>query len=219
MLLTGQNNVEFERVKPGAHIGRCYIIADLGTQKGSWQGQEKLQRKVTFVWELPTQKMEDGRPFVVSETYTASIGDKAKLKTVLEAWRGSNFTEKEQTGGFDPSVFLGRPAFLSIVEGVSEKTGKKYSNINSIMQLPEGVTAPAPVNGPVYFSLDNFNETSFNDLPEWIQKKIKESPEYQAVTNPNYQPAPVGVPGVDYPTIQDDGFSQFACEEVDAIPF
>lgn len=204
MLLTGKSEVEFERVKPGSHIGRCYLIADLGTQKGTYKGAPTLKRKVVFIWELPSQKMEDGRPFVVSETYTASIHDNAKLKVVLEAWGGRKFTTEDQENGFDPSVYLGTPAFLSIVDGKSEQTGKTYTNINAIMQLPEGTKAPKPVNAPVYFSLDEYNQAAFDSLPEWIQKKIKESPEYQAVTNPDFQPAPAGIPGVDYPTTEDD---------------
>lgn len=189
MLLTANSSKEFEKTPEGTHIARCFLIADLGTQEGSYEGKPTFNRKIIFCWETPTKLMEDGRPFSVSKEFTASIGDKAKLKTVLESWKGSPFTPEEKYG-FSPAYFLSRPCFINVQHKTSMK-GKTYADITSVMQMPEGISAPSIVNAPVYFSLDEYDQASFELLPEWIQKKVKESPEYQAISNaPDMSDAP-----------------------------
>ena len=43
---------DFKRVPPGAYIGRCYSLIDLGTQLSSGQYGEKMQHKIRIAWEL-----------------------------------------------------------------------------------------------------------------------------------------------------------------------
>ena len=57
--------------------------------------------------------MEDGRPFAVSKTYTASLFEAAALRKDLESWRGKSFTE-EELGGFDISKLLGCTARIEV---------------------------------------------------------------------------------------------------------
>lgn len=204
MLLKAGNDQEFEKAPIGTHIARCYLIADLGTQEIQTRGGTKRLRKIRFVWELPTKLMEDGRPFSVGETYTASLYSQSTLRPILEAWRGAPFTPEEEENGFDPGYFLMRPCFLNVTHGKSEKTGKVYANVTTVMQLPDGIDAPPVVNPPVYFSLDSFSQQDFDLLPEWIQETIKKSPEYQALMSPDSLPKKEGVPGVDYPTTEED---------------
>ncbi len=37
---------DFKRVPPGAYIGRCFSLIDLGTQLSSGQYGEKIQHKI-----------------------------------------------------------------------------------------------------------------------------------------------------------------------------
>ena len=43
---------DFKRVPPGAYIGRCFSLIDLGTQTTNGQFGEKRQHKIRIAWEL-----------------------------------------------------------------------------------------------------------------------------------------------------------------------
>ena len=166
----------------GTHVAVCYRVIDIGTQKVEWQGQTKFQRKIMLSWELTDEKMEDGQPFSVHQRYTLSSHEKALLRHHLEAWRGQAFTDAEfgPEGTFDIKNLLGKACLLGLVHQVKE--GKTYANIASIMKLPKGQKAPAPINAPVYFSLDEFEPRVFDALSEGLRKIIALSPEYAEAT-------------------------------------
>lgn len=180
MLLTAKGSgADFEKIPPATHVATCYAIADVGTQKVNFQGDIKFKRKLIFIWETPNARMEDGRPFAVSKMYTASLYPGSNLRADLESWRGAPFAPEEEEG-FDPVHFLMKPCFVGVVH--ETKNGKTYANVSSVLALPAGVPAPAAcINPPVYFSLDSYNQQSFDALPNWIKEKIKASPEYRAL--------------------------------------
>src|SRR5262245_56409373 len=57
---------DFERAPEGTHLATCYMLADIGTQATTYQGQEKHQKKIIIGWELPHEPMSDGRPFAIT---------------------------------------------------------------------------------------------------------------------------------------------------------
>lgn len=171
---------EFELCPAGTHTARCYMVADLGRQKVTWQGQDKIQHKVLIGFELPEEAMSDGRPFAVSGKYTLSLSEKAALRGLLESWRGVPFSQ-EEANGFDITKLLSAPCMLTIVHN---KSGDKtYANIASIAKLHKSVTCPAQVNPSIEFSFENFSEEKLSKLPEWVQKMVKQSLDY-----PNGEP-------------------------------
>jgi len=166
---------DFEIAPAGTHTARCYMVVDLGNQKTTYQGQDKVQHKVLIGFELPGELMSDGRPFAVSARYTLSLSEKANLRSVLESWRGRGFTE-EECNGFDITKLLGQPCMLTVVHN---KSGEKtYANISSIAKLHKDITCPAQVNNSVEFSFEDFDEDKLSALPEWIQKIIRQSLDY-----------------------------------------
>lgn len=183
----------FELCPEGTHQARCYIIADLGTQADTYDGENRLIQKIFIVWEL-AELMKDGRPFSISKKYTNSFGVKANIRKDLEAWRGRPFTEQE-IQGFNLKNALGQSCFINI-SNQRTKTGKDFSKIMSIMSLPKGVPPLAPVNDMVYLDLDDYDPHAFQALPEWIQKMVRQSPEYQALSFAND----------DVPPMVDDGY-------------
>lgn len=170
---------EFASAPAGAHVARCYRIVDLGTQEKVWQGNVKKVKQVMISWELPDALIPDGKlagqPFSVSERFTASLSEKSRLRAVLESWRGRKFTA-EELEGFDLQNILGKPCFINLVQ--AEKGGKTYSNIASIMPLPNGMPAKGQVNDSFMFSLGNFDIDVFSKLSPRLQETIKKSPEY-----------------------------------------
>lgn len=184
MYMPERNDAEFENPPEGSHLAVCYRVIDLGTQQQEWKGQTKHYRKVLLSWELPDEKMEDGRPFAISQRYTYSSSEKARLRKDLESWRGQRFKESDfGPGGFDIKNILEKGCYLSIVH--NDTNDRIYANINAIMKLPKGVEVPALSNDTVYFSLDpeRFNKAILDNLSDNLQSTIKASPEYHELMN------------------------------------
>jgi hypothetical protein len=77
MKLTDNGGKEFEQPPIGNHVARCIGMIDLGTQQGDYQGKTTHARKIVLRWELPNELISEGewagKPFVVSQFYTASF--------------------------------------------------------------------------------------------------------------------------------------------------
>ena len=184
---TGGGN--FKRVPPGAYIGRCYSLVDLGTQLTTGQYGEKLQHKLRLGFELfgedeqgePLTIDVDGKemPLTITKGYTVSLHEKAGLRRDLTAWRGRDFTE-EEAKAFDVSKLLGAYAMVNVT--TSETNGKTYSNIAGLTPIPGALknAKPAPMHNNVIFNLDNPDMDVFATFHEKLQEAIKKSPEWAA---------------------------------------
>jgi hypothetical protein len=175
--VTDDGGGDFKDVEPGTHPARCVRIIDLGTQHGEYEGKATVRKQILISWELPTELMDDGRPFMVSKFYTASLGEKANLRKDLEAWRGRAFTDEERAG-FDVKSILGVASMLSVV---AKPTGKGVK-VGSVMKLPKGMELPPATNPLVSFDIDDWSEVVFVGLSDGIKKIIMASDEYKART-------------------------------------
>lgn len=181
LVIKANESTSYDPAPAGAHVARCYRILDLGTQKTTFKGDEKFVHQIMLTWELPTALMSEGsnagKPFSISQRFTASLGEKSKLRKILENWRGKKFSPQELEG-FDLQNILGKPCMLNIVH--AENGGKTYANIEAVMQLPAGMVVPAQVNPSVFFSLSTFDQSIYDTLPKRLQETIALSPEYQS---------------------------------------
>ncbi len=190
MSLTASDNgnAEFAITPAGQYIGRCYKIIDLGTQTTSGQYGVKDQHKVMISWELLDEaKMEDGRPFSVTQWYTVSLHEKSKMRADLESWRGRKFTE-EELKGFDLNNVLGAYCMIQVVH---DETGK-YANVQTIMAYKGN--KPEPVNPNVVFDIDEPDMDVFNKLSENMQAKIVSTPEWKSNHQSPAEPAKAAAP-------------------------
>jgi hypothetical protein len=178
----------------GTHLTICYAIIDLGTQAGTYKGKPKKAHKILFGFETPNQKYvfdekEGPQPFGLWSRFTASLSERAKLRGILESWRGRKFTD-EEVKGFDPKILLGKAALSTVIH----KDG--YANIQGMVKLPKEMgEAPKPINELVYLTLEKgkFDEKVFRDLGPGLRDTIAESPEFKAL-------------GIDYkPGEEEDG--------------
>lgn len=165
-------------IEPGTYPAVCVSIIDIGEHYN--EKFDNTARKVVFQWEIPTEKvMVDGeeKPRIISETYTASIGEKATLRKTLESWRGRPFTP-EELKCFDLENVLGAPCLITILHQESSK-GNTFAKISAVTRLPKGYTAEAAETPYTLFSLEDADALAKMDtLPEWIQNRIKESVTY-----------------------------------------
>ena len=170
----------FEPVKEGTHIGVCSGVIDLGHHLN--KTYNKVQQQVLLMWELVDETITiDGKEVnrTISETYTNTLSESGNLRPALEAWRGKKFTD-EELAGFDLSKLLGVATQLAVVH--NSRDGRTYANIAGLMALPKGYPTPIlPKEQLLLFDIDS--ETVLDDLlklPEWVQKKVKESEEFKA---------------------------------------
>lgn len=190
----------FKKVPPGAYIGRCFSLVDLGTQTSVGQFGEKSQHKIRISWELfgedeqgqPLTIDVDGKqmPLTISKSYTMSLHEKAGLRKDLAAWRGRDFT-KEEAAGFDVAKLLGAYCMVNVT--TSENNGKTYTNVAGLTPLPGALknAKPAPVYEHVVFDLDAPDMQVFNGFHDKLQEAIKSSPEWKNHAAVMEQPQPV----------------------------
>jgi len=190
MALTISESAKMERKLPeaGATVGVLYSLVDLGHQKTNWDNQEKWSPKVRLTFELPDQldefEVEEkgkvtkvSKPMVVSIEQTRSLGEKASLRKLLEQWRGQTFTSKELQA-FSLKNLLGKPAMLTLIHKTSQQ-GRQYCAIAGASKLPKGMKAPATTtNDQLYYEIEDGEAGQFNEMPDWLQEKIRASKEF-----------------------------------------
>ncbi len=167
---------EFEQCPAGTHVAVCTGLIDLGTRHEEYQGKPVSRNQVVIRWETPDELMEDGQPFIVSSFYTNSLSEKSKMKPMLEAWRGKQFTE-EELAGFDLQNILGAPCMLNVTHN-----DKGKARVSAVMALPKGTPKPKPAGKCVAFWIEEWDQAAFDELPEGFRKFIMQSDEYKART-------------------------------------
>lgn len=195
---------DFEIAPEGVFLARCYKMVDVGTQTETGQFGTKENRKIYLYWELlqtadgDEVKMENGdQPFSIFNSYKLSMHPKANLRKHLDAWRGKKFTE-EEASDFDVTKLLDKFCLLQITHSTSKDGQKTYANIDAIMSTKK--TAPG-VNEISSFNIENPDMDVFNALPEWLQAKIEDAPEWDDTDNTADAPA---APAVKKEDVQED---------------
>jgi hypothetical protein len=179
-LTVSESGNSFELCPEGTHPARCYRLIDLGSQETEWQGLKKQSRKILIQFEvLGDERMSDGRPFQLSKRVTASLGEAAALRKMLESWRGKAFSADELRA-FDLTKLLGSYALVNVVR--AEKNGRTYANLAGIMPLPKGMPRPDGINELAQFDLAMPDWEVFEGLSDNLRAVIAGSPEYVAAS-------------------------------------
>ncbi len=180
----GGSSTPREPIPAGAHAARCYSIIDLGTSEQVISGKQKVVRKIRITFELPTERRvfnEDKKeqPCVTSKEFTLSLADKSNLRAFLRSWRGKDFTEQE-AAAFDVAKLIGAPCLLNIIH-VAGKTNpsKMYDEISSVSPLPKGMVCPPQENPSFEFSVSEWNQKAFEEMPQFLREKIMASFEFR----------------------------------------
>jgi len=159
------NFPKFELPEAGTTRAVCCAVWDLGLQKKSFNGEEKIQHKIIIAWELdekinaPESEFH-GQPYMLSKEYTLSLSEKANLRKDLESWRGKSYGPEEAQAGFDVEKLYGINCFLGVSHQPSKKDPARiYANVTAILPLPKGMQKITPVR-------------LFGDAPpKWVQER------------------------------------------------
>lgn len=173
---------KYELIPSGTHLAILVTIADLGMQSHVWNGEEKLRSRLYFTWELPNETREfDGvsKPMVIGSEFTNSMAEKAKLRPIIEGMLGTKLRDDEASN-FDLDSYkelLGKPCLVTVVH--NESKGKTYANVTTTSPIMKGMVVPKQFNQSVVYEIESGSELDFQQLPEFIQKKIQNAGKYQ----------------------------------------
>ena len=202
-MIISENATTYTPCPPGSYLARCVRLIDCGTQQSDYQGEVKTAHKIAVSFEVldDEARMTDGRNFMLSKRYTASLHEKSALRKDLASWRGRDFTPDE-LNGFDLVNVLGKLAFISVVE-VNKPDGKTYTNLASLMKPPKGMTAPdgAATEPLLHWDMEAAQPdwTAFDALHERLQNQIAESPEFKKLKRPTDDGTPADTDSDDIP--------------------
>lgn len=167
----------------------CCGVVDMGTQPSQ---QFKPRREVAIMFETVDQTRSEGdyagQPFRLRITCTRTMAPKGGLVKWIEQWRGKAFTDAEHEAhkheGYDLGKMIGAQAVGNLVQNA-----KGYTNITTLAKAPKGTPKVEPTVR-WYLDLDEYDPHDWSQLPEYLQKKIAESPEYKEAAKPKRPATP-----------------------------
>ena len=177
MKITGTSGrAERRSISEGTHIGTVVQVLDLGEQVNIFAEEDnpnKTQRKVYVTYEVPDEKLDDGRPLVIGQELTASLSPKSRLRPAIESLLGRTLVEADLADATQTlKSILGRSAFIE-VEHVTTRKGTTFAKIKNVMKLSRGVNVDSPFNDLIFLDLDDANANEIiQGLPNFIQAKI-----------------------------------------------
>ena len=157
---------DFELAPAGSVGARAFSIVDIGMQ----DSQYGLKHQIIITWELPSELMADGRPFVISQFFNLSLSEKANLCHCIEGIFGKKMPDEAKMG-FDFQSLIDRPCLLNIVHK-PKKDGSTKAEIAGYAPPAKGMTIPALQSEAVFFDLDEPDWALVDEMPEWISKRI-----------------------------------------------
>lgn len=183
-IIAENNGGNFPIMEAGNYLARCYQMVQIGTVEEEYKGQKKSVPKAILGFEFPTElnvfTPEKGeQPYALSKEFTLFMNDKANLRKFLESWRGKGFSE-EEAKKFDISVLIGKPCMINVIHK-ENSSGNMRAIIQSVAPLTKGVTCPPQINPTILLSYDNFDNSVFEALPNFIKEKMEKTPEYKKI--------------------------------------
>ena len=174
---------EYRRAPEGTHVARCVQLIDIGNQKTEYDGRARVQAKVIVGWELPNE-LDDGvpdgenarppEPFLVWCRYTRSLDSRARLRAMLESWRGEDFSSGDLQE-FNLVNILEKPCMVTIKHNkVGDKT---YANVTAVTSMVKGIECPPQSHETIVFDIDSWDQQVFEALGKGTQATIMKSEE------------------------------------------
>ena len=157
----------------GTYMARVVGLVDLDLQPGfEYQGEMiEPQYKVTFTYELGASRNKEDRPHWVSEDFKVSDHERSNMYARLKALDPSGrLTDK----GADLSKLIGAVCMVEVTANA-----KGWAKITNVSGLPAGMEVAPLENDPVLFDWDEPDMFMFKRMPEFVQKKLKSSLNFQ----------------------------------------
>lgn len=173
-IMVKNNGGDFARPDSGMHQAVCTNVYGPFREEYEYQGNTISASKVVIMFELD-QIIKDGefkgKRFTVSQTFTASLSEKSKLRPFLESWRGKAFT-LEELEGFDLERLIGVNCTLNLIEK-EKRGGGKTVTIQAVMPKMKDAEKMIP-------------ELPRDHCPKWIKDKLEAAGGTTPTTPPDH---------------------------------
>jgi len=163
----------------------CVDEIDLGMVENKKFGGSR--HMVRLVWQIDEEVDNDtaakfrtlkaGSRYLITQDYTASLDEKAKLRKHLQSWRGRAFTPVELFS-FDLETIVGAPCLINIVNTRGSRGDMVWANVEAVMKLPKGTEA-LQVNGYVRVKDRKVTELKEPELVSQPRTRQEKPPEEQ----------------------------------------
>jgi hypothetical protein len=127
----------------GIHPAVCVDLIELGLVETEWLGQRRLVNKLRLAFESE-QRNEEGKNYIISKTFTASLHPKSKLADFMGKWRGRPVVPGES---IDLAKLIGACCTL-VISHQQNMVGRTYACIDAVSKptkkvVPSGHYDPA----------------------------------------------------------------------------
>jgi len=170
------------QMEPGTYAGLCVGIYAIGEQETTYNEKTRYVEQIVITFEFPSETIEiDGeeKPRQLSRTFTASTSDKSGLRKLLKTWRGKDFASSDDMSDFELTDMLGASALIQVLQNENG-----YSNIESVIPIPKGMPDPTTATALMSFDVEEWDDAAFEELPDWVQERIKNSTQYKQAHAP-----------------------------------
>lgn len=167
---------EYELLDEDTYPARCVGVYDLGRQDGNFG----IAHMVWLSFEVIDEEKEDGTPFVLGRSLSVKFSSRSDLGKILKRWLGIVVARDEE---FDFEELLDRAAMITVEHSEENDDGNVYANITQIGKVPKGMKVGKATIEPQILTLTKkgFDKDVFDDLPEFLQKKIKNSEDWKLI--------------------------------------
>lgn len=165
---------EFEKHPAGYTTGVCTRVIDKGTH---WnEKKQTFQRKIMLGFESDKLMQEGefkGEPFLLFANFNYSMYQNAHLCGFIEDWEARKFHSQDEADAYDLSKLIGKPAFMNIIHS----DDGKWTNIQTIGPVPEGMTAPAIKGKTIVVDQDALDKAEVDKLSDKMKETIMSAKE------------------------------------------
>lgn len=165
----------YDTLPTGLHIARCFGMLEIGSVQSTFNGKTSINPKAIAQFEILDWHDSYGNTPVVNHFYTVSGHPKAKLRQAMEMLNGKSFTDTE-LDVINASWMVGQYCMINISH--VEANGFVNPKITAVLAVPPSTVLPDPVNVDQVFSVTTPDLSVFNELPIWVKRMIKSSPEW-----------------------------------------
>jgi hypothetical protein len=187
--------------KPETVPARCIAAIDVGTVDNSYKGEQKRDRMVLIIWELPTLTAvfddEKGeQPFTIFTEMKFSSHKESNFAKLISAWRNKPLSAEEKQY-FDYAKLIDKVGLISFqikTKGAYKDQDIKVATnensnlrLNGIGPVPKAMkeSVPPMINEPVVWDWDKiidgkevFDQEKFGKIWRFIRKKMYTSDEW-----------------------------------------
>jgi hypothetical protein len=181
--------------KPSEASHQCVLcdVVDLGYRQVEYMGRKKgFKQFVALVWQIDEENPDTKQRFEVAREFQVTMFADAKLRKLLEQWRGKTYTDAEAEQGVPLDKLYGANGLMQIEHKPSKShPDRTYTNVVSIVPVPPSMPKMVPaaytrdndrwtkakgITWEQAFPPDKSSGETFDDFPQALEDQDDDLP-------------------------------------------